>query len=51
MNGDPLKNFADDGEFHYLRRTICIWSDLIKLRYGQKKQDSPFLWKRMKKYV
>ncbi|KAL4459433.1 hypothetical protein ABPG74_018046 [Tetrahymena malaccensis] len=51
MNYDPLKNFADDQEFHYYRRTICIWGDLIKLRYGSTKKDSPGLWKRMKKYI
>jgi len=38
-------------DFHYLRRTICIWGDLVKLRYGKSKADSPGLWKRMKKYV
>jgi glycogen debranching enzyme len=28
-----------------------IWGDLVKLRYGKGKQDSPALWKYMKKYV
>ncbi len=51
QNYDPLRNFADDGEFHYLRRTICVWGDLVKLRFGNSKKDSPVLWKRMKKYV
>ncbi|CAD8185334.1 unnamed protein product [Paramecium octaurelia] len=48
---DPLNNFAENQEHHYLRRTIVIWGDLVKLRYGHKKQDSPALWKYMKKYV
>ncbi|EGR29515.1 hypothetical protein IMG5_154030 [Ichthyophthirius multifiliis] len=48
---DPLKIFTDDGEYHYLRRTINIWGDLVKLRYGNSKKDSPGLWKRMKQYV
>ncbi|CAD8122387.1 unnamed protein product [Paramecium sonneborni] len=48
---DPLNNFAENQDHHYLRRTIVIWGDLVKLRYGHKKQDSPALWKYMKKYV
>lgn len=28
-----------------------IWGDLVKLRYGQSKKDSPALWERMKNYV
>ena len=31
---DPLKDFAISDEQHYLRRTINIWCDLVKLRYG-----------------
>lgn len=34
LDYDPLKNFAEDNEFHYLRRDIFIWGDLIKLRFG-----------------
>ena len=51
INGDPLKDFANSKDFHYLRRTIIIWGDLVKLRYGEKKEDSRFLWGIMKKYV
>ena len=28
-----------------------IWGDLVKLRYGDSKADSPKLWKHMKEYV
>lgn len=48
---DPKENFAGSHNFHYLRRNIVIWRDLIKLRYGESKKDSPFLWKHMKTYV
>lgn len=51
INSDPLEDFACSGQFHYLRRTIIIWGDLVKLRYGKTKEESPFLWKHMKEYV
>lgn len=52
MDGvDVLEDFVDSDKFYYLRRTINIWGDLIKLRYGKSKHDSPYLWKRMKNYV
>lgn len=51
-NYDPLSNFAENiHEHHYLRRTIVIWGDLVKLRYGNHKKDSPALWDYMKKYI
>lgn len=51
QNFDTLLNFAETDDHHYLRRTIVVWGDLVKLRYGQSKRDSPALWKYMKKYV
>lgn len=51
MNANPMEDFTTSQDFHYLRRTIIIWGDLVKLRYGKSKADSPFLWKRMKEYV
>lgn len=51
MDVDVLEDFADSSNFHFLRRTIHIWGDLVKLRYGKSKKDCPFLWKYMKQYV
>ena len=48
---DPLKNFAESEDHHYFKRSLIIWGDLVKLRYGTCKQDSPALWSFMKKYV
>lgn len=52
MNADAMVDFAmPNGGWHYLRRTINIWGDSVKLRYGKCPQDSPFLWQHMSTYV
>ncbi|XP_049849918.1 glycogen debranching enzyme-like [Schistocerca gregaria] len=35
----------------YFTRTIIVWEDLVKLRYGKKPEDSPWLWKYIEKYT
>jgi glycogen debranching enzyme len=37
--------------WHYLDRSINIWSDSVKLRFGDCPADSPYLWERMSQYV
>jgi len=46
MGHNCMEDFAITG-FHYLRRSINIWADNIKLRYGSCPADSPYLWKHM----
>lgn len=46
----PDVDFAEEVNWNYLRRTINIWGDSIKLRYGKKPSDSPYLWARMVEY-
>ncbi|CAF1046004.1 unnamed protein product [Adineta steineri] len=51
MNDDPLRCFADEGQEVYLRRDLIPWCDLIKVRFGSKREDCPILYSYMKEYT
>ncbi|KAG0687543.1 hypothetical protein C6P40_002206 [Pichia californica] len=48
--GNPLVDFASNKSKSYLLREVIVWGDCVKLRYGSKPEDSPYLWKRMIDY-
>jgi len=48
---DPTINFAKYGFWNYFNRSIVIWGDCVKLNYGEKPEDSPYLWQHMTEYV
>jgi glycogen debranching enzyme len=48
--GNPLVDFASNKLKSYLRREVIVWGDCVKLRYGSKPEDSPYLWNRMIEY-
>lgn len=49
--GNPLVDFASSKSKAYLRREVIVWGDCVKLRYGNKIEDSPYLWSRMIEYT
>jgi glycogen debranching enzyme len=51
MNDDSLRCFADEGQYIYLRRDLIQWSDIIKLRLGEKLEDCPALYQYTKEYT
>lgn len=50
-SGNPLVDFASNKTKCYLRREVIVWGDCVKLRYGSKPEDSPYLWSRMIEYT
>lgn len=50
MNATTTENLVTTHHFYYLRRRVSVWGDLIRIRYGDNREDSP-AWKHMEEYV
>lgn len=50
MGWDASSDFMSPGSLVYLNRSLVAWSDCVKLRYGNSRDDVPFLWDYMGAY-
>lgn len=50
-NADATKDIAGIESRAYLRREVVVWSDCVKLRYGQRPESNLWLWRYMKHYT
>ncbi|KAL8777489.1 MAG: hypothetical protein Q9194_002526 [Teloschistes cf. exilis] len=48
---DAMRDNAGSSSRAYLRRQVIVWGDCVKLRYGKKPEDNPYLWDFMAKYT
>ncbi|KAI5848627.1 hypothetical protein DFP73DRAFT_336178 [Morchella snyderi] len=46
-----VADFAGPNSRSYLRREVIVWGDCVKLRFGEKPEDNPFLWDFMVRYT
>ncbi|PWW72085.1 Glycoside Hydrolase Family 13/Glycoside Hydrolase Family 133 protein [Tuber magnatum] len=46
-----VADFAGPKSRSYLRREVIVWGDCVKLRFGDKPEDNPFLWQFMVEYT
>ncbi|EFA84547.1 glycogen debranching enzyme [Heterostelium album PN500] len=51
FNYNPAVDFASKDSRAYLRRDVIVWGDCVKMRYGQKPEDNPWLWQHMRTYT
>lgn len=52
-NDNPLSDFAapNNARNAYFRREVIVWGDCVKLRYGKRPEDNPWLWEHMRQYT
>ncbi|KAI5308282.1 hypothetical protein KEM55_006117, partial [Ascosphaera atra] len=50
-NADAMVDHAGPESKAYLLRQVIVWGDCVKLRYGRKPEDNPYLWQHMAGYT
>lgn len=48
---DAMRDNAGPKSRAYLRREVIVWGDCVKLRYGTSRDDNPWLWDYIARYV
>lgn len=51
FDSNQTSDFIGPHSKAYYLRQVVIWSDCVKIRYGKKAEDSPWIWDHMKKYA
>jgi len=51
MSDNPRNDFTAKGSDVYLKRKLVSWGDCLKLRFGETRDDNPWLWDYMSDYV
>ena len=49
-NNDDASRFVEPSSMAYFLREVNVWSDCVKLRYGECRDDNPWLWDYMAEY-
>ncbi|KAI9796133.1 MAG: hypothetical protein M1833_006471 [Piccolia ochrophora] len=49
-NADAMIDHAGPSSKAYLRREVIVWMDCVKLKYGTRPEDNPYLWEHMTNY-
>jgi glycogen debranching enzyme len=48
---DAMRDNAGHLSKAYLKRELIVWGDCVKLRYGNGREDNPWLWDHIAKYT
>lgn len=48
---DAMRDNAGPQSKAYFRREVIVWGDCVKLRYGESRDDNPWLWDHIAKYT
>lgn len=47
----PVTNFCSPKSEVYIRRHLIAWGDCAKIRWGETREESSYIWDHMEKYA